>query len=41
MALKQKPWYREGRNMGLNIPGYTLFSVGGIDRLELVFLRGT
>ena len=25
-------WYREGRIRGLNIPGYTLFSVSGIDR---------
>ena len=32
MALIQEPWYREGRIRGLNIPGYTLFSAGGIDR---------
>jgi hypothetical protein len=32
MALIQEPWYREGHSMGLIIPGYTLFSAGGIDR---------
>jgi hypothetical protein len=30
-TLIQEPWYREGRIKGLNIPGYTLFSTGGID----------
>jgi hypothetical protein len=34
IALKQEPWYQEGRIMGLNIPGYTLLSAGGIDRLR-------
>ena len=32
MALIQELWYHEGRIRGLNIPGYTLFSVSGIDR---------
>jgi hypothetical protein len=32
MALIQKPWYRGGCIRGLNIPGYSLFSVNGIDR---------
>jgi hypothetical protein len=32
MALIQEPWYREGHIRSLNIPGYTLFSAGGIDR---------
>jgi hypothetical protein len=32
MALIQEPWYREGRIRGLNIPGCTLVSAGGIDR---------
>jgi hypothetical protein len=32
IALIQKPWYREGYIRGLNIPGYTLLSAGGIDR---------
>ena len=32
MALIQEPWYRGGCIRGLNIPGYTLFSVNGIDR---------
>jgi hypothetical protein len=32
MALTQEPWYHEGHIRGLNIPGYILFSVGGIDR---------
>jgi hypothetical protein len=32
MALIQEPWYRKGCIRGLNIPGYTLFSVSGIDR---------
>ena len=40
MALIQEPWYREGSIRGLNIPGYTLFSMSGTD-LELVSLRGT
>ena len=25
MALKQEAWYREGRIMGLNIAGYTVY----------------
>jgi hypothetical protein len=32
MALIQEPWYHEDRIRGLNIPGYTLFFAGGIDR---------
>ena len=32
MALIQEPWKREGHIRGLNIPGYTLFSAGGIGR---------
>jgi len=32
VALIQEPRYHEGCIMGLNIPGYTLSSVGGIDR---------
>ena len=32
MALIQESWFREGRMGGLNIPGYTLFSVSGPDR---------
>ena len=32
MALIQETWYREGCIRGLNIPGYILFSMGGIDR---------
>jgi hypothetical protein len=31
VALIQEPWYREGCIRGLNIPGYSLFSVNGID----------
>jgi len=32
VALIQEPWYRGGCNRGLNIPGYSLSSVNGIDR---------
>ena len=32
LALTQEPWYHGGCIRGLNIPGYTLFSVNGIDR---------
>jgi hypothetical protein len=32
MALIQELWYCKGRIRGLNIAGYILFSVGGIDR---------
>jgi hypothetical protein len=32
MVLMQEPWYCEGRIMGLNILGYTLFFAGGIYR---------
>jgi len=31
-ALIQELWYRRGCIRGLNIPGYTLYSVIGIDR---------
>jgi hypothetical protein len=32
MALIQEPWVREGCVLGLNIPDYTLFCGGGLDR---------
>jgi len=32
MALIQEPWYRDGCVNGLNIPGYTLYSVRGQGR---------
>jgi len=32
MALILEPWYHEGCIRGLNIPGYTMFSISGIDR---------
>jgi hypothetical protein len=32
LALIQEPWVREGRIMGLNIQGYTLFCARGTDR---------
>jgi hypothetical protein len=32
MVLIQEPWYRNGYVSCLNIPGYTLYSVGGKDR---------
>ena len=32
MVLIQEPWYRDGHVSGLNIPGYTLYSVRGKDR---------
>jgi hypothetical protein len=32
MALIQEPWYREDCIRELNIPGHTLYSVGGTDR---------
>jgi len=32
MALVQEPWYHKNCIRGLNIPGYTLYSVGGKDR---------
>jgi len=38
MALIQEPWYCEGHIRGLNIPGYTLFSVHGTDRLRACIL---
>ena len=31
-ALIQEPWQCKGRIRGLNIPGYTLFLAGGIDK---------
>jgi len=30
MALVWDPWYREDCIRGLNIPGYTLYSAGGL-----------
>jgi hypothetical protein len=41
MALIQEPWYRDGCIRGLNIPGYSLFSVNGADRPEPAFLQGS
>jgi len=38
MALIQEPWYREGHIRSLNIPGYTLFSMSGIDRSRACIL---
>jgi hypothetical protein len=38
MALVQEPWVREGRIMGLNIPGYTLFCASGTDRPRICVL---
>jgi len=32
IAVIQEPWHHAGRIRGLNIPGYTLFSMSGIDR---------
>jgi hypothetical protein len=32
MALIQEPWYRKGRIIGLNTPGYTLFHASGTNR---------
>ena len=32
VARIQEPWYCGGCNRGLNNPGYSLFSVNGIDR---------
>jgi hypothetical protein len=32
MARIQELWYHEDRIMGLNIPGYTLYSARGTDR---------
>jgi len=38
MTVIQELWYQEGRFRKPNIPGYTLFSAGGTDRLRA---RGT
>jgi hypothetical protein len=38
VALIQEPWYRRGCIRGLNIPGYSLFSVNGIDRPQACIL---
>jgi len=38
MAVIYEPWHRKGHIRGLNIPGYTLFSAGGIDRLRACIL---
>jgi len=38
MALIQEPWYHEDCVRGLNIPGYTLYSAGGKDRLRACIL---
>ena len=39
MTLIQELWYQEGRFRKPNIPGYTLFSAGGTDRVSLRGLR--
>jgi hypothetical protein len=39
MGLTQEPWYCEGRIRGLNISGYTLFSVRGADRPRACILK--
>jgi hypothetical protein len=40
VALIHEPWYRGGCIRGLNIPGYSLFSVNGIDRrLACILMR--
>jgi hypothetical protein len=40
MALIQEPWYCGGCFRGFNIPGYTLFSVNGIDKPQAcIFTR--
>jgi hypothetical protein len=41
MALIQEPWYHEDCNKGLNIPGYTLYSAGGMDRPRACILVGS
>jgi membrane protease subunit (stomatin/prohibitin family) len=38
MALLQELWYCEGHIRGLNISGYTLFSVSGTDRSQACIL---
>jgi hypothetical protein len=38
MVLIQEPWQHEGRIRDLNIPGYTLFSGSGTDRLRACIL---
>jgi len=38
VALIQEPWYHGGWIRGLNIPGYSLFSVNGIDRPQPALL---
>jgi len=37
-ALIQEPWYCEDRIMGLNTPGYTLYSAGRTDRASTCIL---
>jgi len=32
MALIQEPWYCKDCMRGLNIPGYTMYTAGGMDR---------
>jgi hypothetical protein len=39
MALIHEPWCRGGCIRGLNIPGYTLLSVNGIDRSGACILK--
>jgi hypothetical protein len=40
VELIKEPWYRGGCIRGLNIPGYSLFSVNGIDRPRAcIFMR--
>ena len=38
MALVQEQWYREDRIRDLNIPGYTLYSARGNERLRACIL---
>ena len=38
MKLIQEPWYREGCIRGLNIPGYTLYHMGGEERSRACIL---
>jgi len=38
VALVQEPWYREDCIRGLTVPGYTLYSAGGKERLRSCIL---
>jgi hypothetical protein len=41
MALIQEPWYCKDCIKGLNIPGYTLYWAGGMDRPRACILVGS